>query len=56
VKHRIIVPEGMLSDIVRPLWEEKVSVTGIQTGTNIHLLDIQRARSDTDEVMAVDVV
>jgi hypothetical protein len=38
--HTIIVPEGMLSDIVRPKWEETVTVTGFVKGREIHLVDI----------------
>ena len=38
--HTIIVPEGMLSDIVRPKWEETVMVTGFVKGREIHLVDI----------------
>jgi len=38
--HTIIVPEGMLSDIVRPKWEETVTVTGFVKGKEIHLVDI----------------
>ncbi|MEK7395444.1 MAG: hypothetical protein AAB116_00770 [Candidatus Poribacteria bacterium] len=38
--HTIIVPKGMLSDIVRPKWEDTVTVTGFVKGGEIHLVDI----------------
>ena len=40
--HNVIVPEGMMSDIVRPLWEERVQVTGYYRGKSIRLEDINR--------------
>ena len=39
--HTIIVPSGMMSDIVKPLWERQVLVTGIRQGKKINLRDIQ---------------
>lgn len=41
--HRVRVPEGMMSDIVRPLWEYKVTVTGILKDKTIHLQTIEKA-------------
>lgn len=41
--HRILVPEGMMTDIVKPLWEEQVIVTGPLRGRSIMLEDIRRA-------------
>jgi hypothetical protein len=41
-KHEIIVPEGMMADIVKPLWEETVEVTGTLIGGKIRLEAIQR--------------
>lgn len=41
-KYRIIVPEGMMDDIVKPLWNDEVEVFGIQRDKGIHLLDIVR--------------
>jgi hypothetical protein len=38
--HTIIVPEGMLNDIVRPKWEDMITVTGFVKGREIHLVDI----------------
>ena len=40
--YRVHVPEGMMSDIVKPLWGEKVRVTGRITKSRIELEDIQR--------------
>ena len=42
--HDVIVPEGMMSDIVKPLWEERVQVTGYFKGKSIRLEEIVRAR------------
>lgn len=41
-KHLIIVPEGMMDDIVRPLWGDEVEVRGVKRGKKIHLEDIFR--------------
>ena len=41
--HEISVPEGMMSDIVRPLWDDVVRVTGVRRGRRIELKDIVRA-------------
>jgi hypothetical protein len=42
-QHRVTVPEGMMADIVRPLWEDEVTVSGRKTGKSIILEDIRRA-------------
>jgi hypothetical protein len=42
-EHTVIVPEGWLSDIVRPLWESEVIVRGTRTEAGILLEDIKRA-------------
>jgi hypothetical protein len=42
-KYKIIVPEGMMSDIVRPLWEYTVVVTGRTSSRGIVLEDIKQA-------------
>ena len=42
VEHMVIVPEGMMSDIVRPLWDSYVSVSGLSTENGIQLDDIRR--------------
>lgn len=44
-KHNIIVPEGMMNDIVRPLWEDIVEVTGVQVGKNLRLSEISRVET-----------
>lgn len=41
-EHDIVVPEGMMSDIVRPLWEFTVEVTGLQSKKKILLEDIRK--------------
>ncbi|MBF0320506.1 MAG: hypothetical protein HQL01_11960 [Nitrospirae bacterium] len=42
--HKIKVPEGMMSDIVRPLWDNTVTVKGYYTDKGIITLeDIQKA-------------
>ncbi|HET6381844.1 MAG TPA: hypothetical protein VFJ58_00510 [Armatimonadota bacterium] len=40
-KHIIIVPEG-IGEIVRSLWNETVTVTGVKDGKIIEMMDIQR--------------
>jgi hypothetical protein len=46
VRHTILVPPGMMSDIVKPLWEEEVTVTGAQKGKKIQLMQIRPVESD----------
>ncbi|MCX5770927.1 MAG: hypothetical protein NTZ09_11735 [Candidatus Hydrogenedentes bacterium] len=41
--HVVHVPTGMMSDIVKPLWEDTVTVTGPRIGGVIELQDIKRA-------------
>ena len=41
--HEIAVPVGMMTDIVRPLWDYVVLVTGFRKGDRIVLEDIARA-------------
>jgi hypothetical protein len=43
LQHTVVVPAGMMSDIVRPLWEARVTVTGTQHGSKITLEDIRPA-------------
>lgn len=43
VAHVVIVPEGMMADIVKPLWEDEVVVTGTKVRKSIFLEDIRRA-------------
>ncbi|MCK4413382.1 MAG: hypothetical protein KAY32_07560 [Candidatus Eisenbacteria sp.] len=40
VTHNVKVPEGMMGDIVKPLWDCRVVVTGTRVGTFIILDDI----------------
>jgi hypothetical protein len=46
VRHSIVVPEGMMSDVVKPLWGEEVTVTGVQKGKKIHLMQIRPVEPD----------
>ena len=39
--HTISVPEGMMNDIVRPMWDSEVTVTGLRQGGSITLQDIR---------------
>jgi hypothetical protein len=41
--HQIRVPEGMMNDIVRPLWDEFVEVNTVKEGKYFKLSDIQKA-------------
>ncbi len=40
---KVVVPPGMMSDIVKPLWESEVEVTGTRRGNKIHLVQIRAA-------------
>jgi tetratricopeptide (TPR) repeat protein len=40
---KIVVPPGMMSDIVKPLWESEVEVTGMRKGKKIYLMQIRPA-------------
>ena len=42
-EHEISVPEGMMADIVRPLWDDVVRVTGVRRGGRIELKEFVRA-------------
>ena len=44
--HRVRVPTGMMNDIVRPMWDSTVSITGIRVGNVIDLQDIWVDESD----------
>lgn len=39
--HPIGVPEGMMNDIVRPMWDSEVTVIGLRKGRSITLQEIQ---------------
>lgn len=43
IKFTVVVPAGMMDDIVKPLWASEVIVTGTRKGTKIYLADIQAA-------------
>jgi hypothetical protein len=43
MKVKVVVPPGMMSDIVKPLWELEVEVTGTRRGKKVHLLQIKPA-------------
>jgi len=40
-QHKIIVPEGMMDDIVRPLWDVEVRVSGRKRADKLMLTDIR---------------
>jgi hypothetical protein len=42
--HTVIVPEGMMNDIVKPLWDDTVVVSGIRDQNKLYLEDINPAR------------
>jgi len=46
VGHTVVVPSGMMSDIVKPLWAEEVTVTGVQKGRKIYLTQIRPVEPD----------
>lgn len=46
--HRVLVPAGMLNDIVRPMWDSIVTVTGWQTGNVVELQDIWPEGQESD--------
>jgi hypothetical protein len=39
--HKIKVPEGMMNDIVKPMWDSIVIIKGIKKRNSIELIDIQ---------------
>jgi hypothetical protein len=45
VKHTIIVPDGMMDDIVKPLWDEVVVVKGLKVKNKIYLNEIFEAEN-----------
>lgn len=44
--HKIVVPRGMMADIVKPLWDDRVAVTVSVIGRSMRLTDIQRVPED----------
>lgn len=49
VRHSIVVPPGMMSDIVKPLWETEVTVKGLCKGKTVTLLNIRPSSSGKSE-------
>ena len=45
---RIVVPRGMMSDIVKPMFEEEVVVAGVRKCTIVELLSIDLAELEPD--------
>lgn len=43
-EHKIFVPEGMMDDIVKPLWDDIVEVKGEQTRSGIKLIEINKSK------------
>jgi len=50
-QYQVVVPPGMMNDIVRPLWEDTVEVRGMQYGQKrkIYLSDIERVHEEDIE-------
>jgi len=46
IAHRVHVPEGLMDDIVKPMWDSKVIITGLQKGKLLEMQDIQSAEDD----------
>ena len=46
--HAVKVPEGMMNDIVRPMWDSLVEIQGLRQGRDIVLRDIRQAEEDSD--------
>ena len=46
--HSVDVPAGMMNDIVRPMWDERVVIQGIRAGNRITLLAIDPDADDAD--------
>jgi hypothetical protein len=44
LRHSILVPAGMMDDIVRPLWSSRVRVSGLSSRGHIILTEIAKAR------------
>jgi hypothetical protein len=43
--HKVIVPEGLLADIVRPSFDKLVRLTGMMRGSTIRLLNIEEGEN-----------
>ncbi len=46
--HRVKVPQGMMNDIVRPMWDSLVEIQGVRQGENIILQDIWPVEEDSE--------
>ena len=46
--HRVKVPQGMMNDIVRPMWDSLVEIQGVRQGGNIILQDIWPVEEDSE--------
>jgi hypothetical protein len=46
IAHRVHVPEGLMDDIVKPMWGSKVIITGLQKHRAFEMQDIQVAQDD----------
>lgn len=44
IPQQVVVPSGMMDDIVRPLWNEEVKATCIEKGETVTLESIERAQ------------
>ena len=42
-EHVLLVPDGMMADVVKPLWEDRVVATGAKQGKVIRLQHIEKA-------------
>ena len=45
--HTVIVPPGMMTDIVKPLWETEVEITGTRKRNAVHLATIRPVKAPT---------
>jgi hypothetical protein len=46
--HRVVVPPGMMTDIVKPLWESWVEIIGTRKRSAIHLTSIRQVKTQTE--------
>ena len=45
--HVVWVPEEMMNDLVRPMWDLVVAIKGVRRGKSIELREIRKVRSDS---------
>ena len=48
-QHSVEVPQGMMNDIVRPMWDSVVTLSGVRKGNVIVLNDIRESEVETSE-------